>query len=175
VVSGSDLLGVIVAVYDNQPYAHMMPISDVFSGIQSILTENLIRPSIRVLDYQEMFDQGQDEGGHLPDRLASNNLEDTQSVEPDNRLTPRTSSSDNNLSTPDLSTAVPPAASTPDLKSVPALSLLLPMWLMIGVIAFVSSHRATTNFVPGKHALRTNRMHPLSHLLCRLSLTRTIR
>jgi hypothetical protein len=40
VVRGSDLLGVIVAVYDNEPYAHMLPIEQVFSGIRSAYTDD---------------------------------------------------------------------------------------------------------------------------------------
>jgi hypothetical protein len=146
----------------------MIPITSVFSGIQSVLTKNSIRPSIRVLDYQKVLDIGLDEGGHLRDRIASHHVEDIQSVEPDNRLAPSTSSRDDSLSIPDLSTVVPPTTSNPEPKGVPALSVLLPMWLMISAIAIVSSRKATTNFVPGEHTLRTSRMPPLSHLSCRL-------
>lgn len=45
VVRGSDLLGVIVAVYDNEPYAHMLPIEQVFSAIRSAYTDGTTNPA----------------------------------------------------------------------------------------------------------------------------------
>jgi hypothetical protein len=39
VVRGSDLLGVIVATYDNESYAHMLPIEQVFDGIRTAYTD----------------------------------------------------------------------------------------------------------------------------------------
>lgn len=49
VTRGSDLLGVIVAVYENEPYAHMLPIRQVFSDIQSLLAQDEKFPEVGIL------------------------------------------------------------------------------------------------------------------------------
>jgi hypothetical protein len=40
-VRGSDILGMIVATYDNEPYAHMLPIEQVFAGTRSSYTDRV--------------------------------------------------------------------------------------------------------------------------------------
>jgi hypothetical protein len=49
VVSDSETIGVIVAVYDDQPYVHMLPITTVLSGIRAALPDDLKLAEVRVL------------------------------------------------------------------------------------------------------------------------------
>jgi hypothetical protein len=44
------LIGVIVAVYDNEPYAHMLPIESVFSGIRTTIPDNLKHVELQLLN-----------------------------------------------------------------------------------------------------------------------------
>jgi hypothetical protein len=44
------LIGVIVAVYDNEPYAHMLPIESVFSGIRITIPEHLKHAEVQLLN-----------------------------------------------------------------------------------------------------------------------------
>jgi hypothetical protein len=44
VVRGSTLLGVIVAVYENEPYAHMLPMEQVFADIRAAYTDHAASP-----------------------------------------------------------------------------------------------------------------------------------
>ena len=48
VTRGSDLLGVIVAVYENEPYAHMLPIHRVFSDIRSLFAQDGKFPEVGI-------------------------------------------------------------------------------------------------------------------------------
>jgi hypothetical protein len=49
VVSGNETIGVIVAVYDDQPYVHMLPITTALSGIRAVLPDDLKLAEVRVL------------------------------------------------------------------------------------------------------------------------------
>jgi hypothetical protein len=48
VVQGSSLLGIIIAVYDNEPYAHMLDITNVFHDIRALLSDGEQIPSVLV-------------------------------------------------------------------------------------------------------------------------------
>jgi hypothetical protein len=48
VVEGCALLGVIIAVYDQEPYAHMIPIASIFSGIESMPIKNLAAMKVEI-------------------------------------------------------------------------------------------------------------------------------
>jgi hypothetical protein len=48
VVQGSSLLGIIIAVYDNEPYAHMLDITNVFQDIRALLSDGEQIPSVLV-------------------------------------------------------------------------------------------------------------------------------
>jgi hypothetical protein len=43
------LLGVITAVYDDEPYAHIIPITSIFSGIESMFSRDLKRSKIEMI------------------------------------------------------------------------------------------------------------------------------
>lgn len=49
VVDGNALLGIIIAVYDNEPYAHMIPIASIFSGIQDMFSKHSKHPEVHIL------------------------------------------------------------------------------------------------------------------------------
>ncbi|KAF2789692.1 MFS general substrate transporter [Melanomma pulvis-pyrius CBS 109.77] len=72
VTRGSDLLGMIVAIYEDEPYAHMLPIHQVFSDIKSLLAKDGHLPKVeidigvssmgieqgdRIIDILEPFDE----------------------------------------------------------------------------------------------------------------------
>lgn len=46
VLGDGRLTGVIIAVYDDEPYAHMLPVSQIFSDIQALLTDGVSVPEI---------------------------------------------------------------------------------------------------------------------------------
>jgi hypothetical protein len=46
VICGGQLAGIIIAVYDNEPYAHMLPIGQVFSDIKAVLSGGISVPTI---------------------------------------------------------------------------------------------------------------------------------
>lgn len=48
VVQGSYLVGMIIAVYDDEPYAHMLEVASVFSDIRALLSDGEHVPSVRV-------------------------------------------------------------------------------------------------------------------------------
>jgi hypothetical protein len=48
VVQGSSLLGIIIAVYDDEPYAHMLDITNVFQDIRALLSDGEQIPSVLV-------------------------------------------------------------------------------------------------------------------------------
>jgi hypothetical protein len=50
-VDGRALLGVITAVYEDEPYAHMIPITSIFSGIESMLSKDSKRAKIEMIAY----------------------------------------------------------------------------------------------------------------------------
>ncbi|KAF2827038.1 hypothetical protein CC86DRAFT_466786 [Ophiobolus disseminans] len=50
VVDGNALLGIIIAVYDGEDYAHMLPIGPVFASIQAVCRQGSQLPSLKVLD-----------------------------------------------------------------------------------------------------------------------------
>jgi hypothetical protein len=49
VVEGRALLGVITAVYDKMPYAHMVPIKSVITGIESMFDQSARRVKVAVV------------------------------------------------------------------------------------------------------------------------------
>jgi hypothetical protein len=46
VVRGPRLIGMIIAVYDDEPYAHVLPISSVFSDIEALLSDGHLPPQV---------------------------------------------------------------------------------------------------------------------------------
>lgn len=48
VVHGNGLLGMIVAIYDHEPYAHMLPMQKVFSDIQTTFTSDGRHPHVDI-------------------------------------------------------------------------------------------------------------------------------
>jgi hypothetical protein len=48
VVSNGEAIGMIVAVYDNQPYVHIIPMASVFPSIRNVLRERLEDPEVRI-------------------------------------------------------------------------------------------------------------------------------
>jgi hypothetical protein len=50
VVDEYALIGIITAVYDDEPFAHITPIGTVFAGVQAVCADHFKHPTIRVLD-----------------------------------------------------------------------------------------------------------------------------
>jgi len=57
-VRGNALLGMLVAVYDNDPYAHILPMHKVFSDIRTamLLSDDLSVVNIKLPDCNRMSD-----------------------------------------------------------------------------------------------------------------------
>ena len=50
VVSGETLLGVIIAIYDDEPYAHMLEITSIFSDVRALMSSGDRVPVISLID-----------------------------------------------------------------------------------------------------------------------------
>jgi hypothetical protein len=57
VVRGQALIGILIAVYEGEPYAHMMPISQVVSAIKTTVSNagNIPKVELPRIDYAELY------------------------------------------------------------------------------------------------------------------------
>jgi hypothetical protein len=70
-VDGRALLGVITAVYDNEPYAHMIPITSILSGIQSMFGGDPMRTKVKVVSHGQIEARRRDVSKDWPKPMVS--------------------------------------------------------------------------------------------------------
>jgi hypothetical protein len=72
VVQGSKLIGIIIAVYDDEPYAHMLDIASVFQDIRALLSDGEHVPNVLVSGQVTLDTQPNESTSLLTENLTLN-------------------------------------------------------------------------------------------------------